>query len=306
MRCRADRLILRPRCPGQRDAGVGTTPGAEGDGGAKAGAALSGPRRPGPQSSRSVRFRAEIGRVPRRDRFDGGAPGGRGREAGISARVRRRRRRTRAEMSTSTGARPCAGGVPHERRTARPARTAHPARARPAPRGRTRRRTVVPRSTGSYPTPHGRTLKPPYSTTRRRSVRPRAFMYDRASPGTTGPRQRPPAPSDVRPREQRHHRTTLPPHQTPPDPSPPHPDHGHPPRPQAAQHVRPTTTTHHRPRHEPPHRTTTTTNRTRAGTEPNSTRERGGGPPAVTGARRPPPSSAHTIPRIALMGASVK
>ena len=181
----------------------------------------------------------EIGPVPRRDRFDGGAPGGRGREAGISARVRRRRRRTRAEMSTSTGARPCAGGFPHERRTARPAR------ARPAPRGRTRCRAVVPRSTGSYPTPHGRTLKPPYSTTRRRSVRPRAFMYDRTSPGTTGPRQRPPAPSDVRPHEQRHHRTTLPPHQTPPDPSPPHPDHGHPPRPQAAQHVRPTTTTDH-------------------------------------------------------------
>ena len=235
---------------------------------------------------RSVEFRVEIGSVRRR-RARG--PGPRGGHFGASPTTASSDSRRNVDLD---------GGEAVRRRV--------PPRA-PDRSPRTGRAAPGPTSTaGSYPTPHGRTLKPPYSTTRRRSVRPRAFMYDRTSPGTTGPRQRPPAPSDVRPHEQRHHRTTLPPHQTPPDPSPPHPDHGHPPRPQAAQHVRPTTTTHHLPRHEPPHRTTTTTNRTRAGTEPNSTRERGGGPPAVTGARRPPPSSAHTIPRIALMGASVK
>ena len=214
MRCRADRLILRPRCPGQRDAGLGTTPGAEGDGGAKAGVALSGLRRPGPQSPRSVQFRVEIGPVPRRDRFDGGAPGGRGREVGISVRVRRRRRRTRTEMSTSTGTRPCAGGSRSPRA---------PDRAAPGPTS----------TAGSYPTPHGRTqihevvpglarsyLKAPLQydpapqrTTTRIHVRPREPGYDRPEVTAAGP-------SDVRPHEQRHHRTTLPPHQTPP----PHPD----------------------------------------------------------------------------------
>ena len=187
MRCRADRLILRPRCPGQRDAGLGTTPGAEGDGGAKAGVALSGLRRPGPQSPRSVEFRVEIGPVPCRDRFSSAPRSVRRRRArgagaarrafrcesdggvvGLAPKCRPRRERGRAP----------AGVVPHERR-------ATPRRAQPAPRGRTRRRTVVPRSTRSYPGSRGRTLKPPYSTTRRRSVRPRAFMYDRANPGRT-------------------------------------------------------------------------------------------------------------------------
>ena len=243
---------------------------------------------------RSVEFRVEIGSVPCRDR-----------SSSASKSVRRRRARGPGPRGGHFGASPTT--PPSDSRRNVDLDGGEAVRRRVPPRAPDRSPRTGPTGTaGSYPTPHDRTLKPPYSTTRRRSVRPRAFMYDRASPGTTGPRQRPPAPSDVRPHEQRHHRTTLPPHQTPPDPSPPHPDHGHPPRPQAAQHVRPATTTHHRPRHEPPHRTTTTTNRTRAGTEPNSTRERGGGPPAVTGARRPPPSSAHTIPRIALMGASVK
>ena len=249
---------------------------------------------------RSVEFRVEIGPVPRRDRFDGGAPGGRGREAGISARVRRRRRRTRAEMSTSTGARPCAGGFPHERRTARPAR------ARPAPRGRTRCRTVVPRSTGSYPTPHGRTLKPPYSTTRHRSVRPRAFMYDRPEATAAGPVGRTTA------------RATAPPHDPPTAPDPTRPITPTPrPRPPT-----PTTTTHpDRKPHstsvrQPPPTTGPATNhptaqprqrtelepeldRTRAGTEPNSTartenrrrpavlRAEGDGPPSHEHARLP-------------------
>ena len=190
MRCRADRLILRPRCPGQRDAGLGTTPGAEGDGGAKAGVALSGLRRPGPQSPRSVQFRVEIGPVPRRDRFDGGAPGGRGREVGISVRVRRRRRRTRTEMSTSTGTRPCAGGSRSPRA---------PDRAAPGPTS----------TAGSYPTPHGRTqihevvpglarsyLKAPLQydpapqrTTTRIHVRPREPGYDRPEVTASRPRR---------------------------------------------------------------------------------------------------------------------
>ena len=200
-------------------------------------------------ASRSVRFRVEIGPVPRRDRFDGGAPGGRGREVGISVRVRRRRRRTRTEMSTSTGTRPCAGGSRSPRA---------PDRAAPGPTS----------TAGSYPTPHGRTqihevvpglarsyLKAPLQydpapqrTTTRIHVRPREPGYDRPEVMAAGPVGRTTT------------RATAPPHDPPtaPDPSPPHPDHGHPPRPQAAQHVRPTTTTHHRPRHEPPHRTTTT------------------------------------------------
>ena len=299
MRCRADRLILRPRCPGQRDAGLGTTPGAEGDGGAKAGVALSGLRRPGPQSPRSVQFRVEIGPVPRRDRFDGGAPGGRGREVGISVRVRRRRRRTRTEMSTSTGTRPCAGGSRSPRA---------PDRAAPGPTS----------TAGSYPTPHGRTqihevvpglarsyLKAPLQydpapqrTTTRIHVRPREPGYDRPEVTAAGPVGRTTA------------RATAPPHDPPTAPDPTRPitptPRPRPPTPTASRTTRPSAD-HHRPRHEPPHRTTTTN-------EPNSSRnrteldegERGGGPPAVTGARRPPPSSAHTIPRIALMGASVK
>ena len=288
MRCRADRLILRPRCPGQRDAGLGTTPGAEGDGGAKAGVALSGLRRPGPQSPRSVEFRAEIGSVPHRDRFDGGAPGGRGREVGISVRVRRRRRRTRTEMSTSTGTRPCAGGSRSPRA---------PGHAAPGPTS----------TAGSYPTPHGRTqihevvpglarsyLKAPLQydpapqrTTARIHVRPREPGYDRPEVTAAGPVGRTTT------------RATAPPHDPPtaPDPSPPHPDHGHPPRPQAAQHVRPPTTTGpvtNRLTAQPRQ-----TNRTRAGTEPNSTartenrrrpavlRAEGDGPPSHEHARLP-------------------
>ncbi len=132
------------------------------------------------------------------------------------------------------------------------------------------------------------------ATTRVARAPPHLLSRIGASGTTTRTRLRgPPTP------RLRHHRTTLPPHQTPPDPSPPHPDHDHPPRPQAAQHVRPTTTTHHRPRHEPPHHTTTTTNRTRAGTEPNSTartenrrrpavlRAEGDGPPSHEHARLP-------------------
>ena len=275
MRCRADRLILRPRCPGQRDAGLGTTPGAEGDGGAKAGVALSGLRRPGPQSPRSVEFRVEIGPVPCRDRFSSAprsvrrrrarGPGPRGGHfgarwafrcesdggvVGLAPKCRPRRERGRAP----------AGVVPHERRTA-------PRRAQPAPRGRTRRRTVVPRSTRSYPGSRGRTLKPPLQydpapqrTTTRIHVRPREPGYDRPEVMAAGPVGRTTT------------RATAPPHDPPtaPDPSPPHPDHGHPPRPQAAQHVRPPTTTGlvtnrltAQPRQP---------NRTRAGTRPNSSR----------------------------------
>ena len=199
---------------------------------------------------RSVQFRVEIGSTAARP----GAGAARrafrresnGGVVGLAPKCRPRRGRGRAPAGSPTSAGPL------------------------APHGPDQHRGVVPDAARSYPDPRGRTLKPPYSTTRRRTVRPRAFMYDRASPGTTGPRQRPPAPSDVRPHEQRHHRTTLPPHQTPPDPSPPHPDHGHPPRPQAAQHVRPPTTTGlvtNRLTAQPRQ-----TNRSRAGTRPNSSR----------------------------------
>ena len=282
MRCRADRLILRPRCPGQRDAGLGTTPGAEGDGGAKAGVALSGLRRPGPQSPRSVQFRVEIGPVPRRDRFDGGAPGGRGREVGISVRVRRRRRRTRTEMSTSTGTRPCAGGSRSPRA---------PDRAAPGPTS----------TAGSYPTPHGRTqihevvpglarsyLKAPLQydpapqrTTTRIHVRPREPGYDRPEVTAAGP-------SDVRPHEQRHHRTTLPPHQTPP----PHPDR----KPHSTSVRRPPPASS---RTASPHNHDKRTDlepeldRTRAGTEPNSTKESEG-----EGRRRWPARAGHRHRRL--------
>ena len=223
MRCRADRLILRPRCPGQRDAGVGTTPGAEGDGGAKAGVALSGPRRPGPQSSRSVQFRVEIGPVPRRDRFDGGAPGGpgpRGGHFGASPTAASSDSHRNVDLDGNEAVRR-RESFPHERRIA-------PRRAQPAPRGRTRRRTVVPRSTRSYPGSRGRTLKPPYSTTRRRSVRPRAFMYDRAT------RVRPARGNGRRPRRTYDHTsngtTARPSHRTRP-----HPTH-HPHTPTTATH----------------------------------------------------------------------
>ena len=282
MRCRADRLILRPRCPGQRDAGLGTTPGAEGDGGAKAGVALSGLRRPGPQSPRSVQFRVEIGPVPRRDRFDGGAPGGRGREVGISARVRRRRRRTRTEMSTSTGTRPCAGGSRSPRA---------PDRAAPGPTS----------TAGSYPTPHGRTqihevvpglarsyLKAPLQydpapqrTTTRIHVRPREPGYDRPEVTAAGPVGRTTA------------RATAPPHDPPTAPDPTRPitptPRPRPPTPTASRTARPSAD-HHRPRHEPPHRTTTTNepissrNSTDLEPELDRTRRRGpridGGPPS--------------------------
>ena len=200
-------------------------------------------------ASRSVRFRAEIGSVPHRDRFDGGAPGGRGHESGISARVRRRRRRTRAEMSTSTGARPCAAGVvpPRAPGHAAPGPTST-AGSYPTPHGRTQIHEVVPGLTRSYLKAPLQYDPAPQRTTARIHVRPREPGYDRPEVTATDPVGRTTT------------RATAPPHDPPtaPDPSPPHPDHGHPPRPQAAQHVRPTTTTHHRPRHEPPHRTTTT------------------------------------------------
>mgnify|MGYP000902298639 CR=1 FL=1 len=278
MRCRADRLILRPRCPGQRDAGVGTTPGAEGDGGAKAGVALSGPRRPGPQSSRSVQFRVEIGPVPRRDRFDGGAPGGRGREVGISVRVRRRRRRTRTEMSTSTGTRPCAGGSRSPRA---------PDRAAPGPTS----------TAGSYPTPHGRTqihevvpglarsyLKAPLQydpapqrTTTRIHVRPREPGYDRPEVTAAGPVGRTTA------------RATAPPHNPPTAPDPTRPitptPRPRPPTPTASRTARPSD--NHHPPPAPP-RTTPPHNHDN---EPNSSRNRtelDGEDRESTAARRPP------------------
>ena len=237
----------------------------------------------------------EIGSVPRRDRSGSAARSVRRRRArgagaarwafrcesdggvvGLAPKCRPRRERGRAP----------AGVVPHERRTA-------PRRAQPAPRGRTRRRTVVPRSTRSYPGSRGRTLKPPYSTTRRRSVRPRAFMYDRAT------RVRPARGNGHRPRRTYDHTsngtTARPSHRTRP-----HPTH-HPHTPTTATHpdrkphstsVRqpPPTTHHHRPRREPPHRTTTTNepissrNSTELEPEPNRTRRRGpridGGPPS--------------------------
>ena len=274
MRCRADRLILRPRCPGQRDAGLGTTPGAEGDGGAKAGVALSGLRRPGPQSPRSVQFRVEIGPVPRRDRFDGGAPGGRGREVGISVRVRRRRRRTRTEMSTSTGTRPCAGGSRSPRA---------PDRAAPGPTS----------TAGSYPTPHGRTqihevvpglarsyLKAPLQydpapqrTTTRIHVRPREPGYDRPEVTASRPRRTYDHTSNGT--------TARPSHRTRP----------HPHTPTASRTARPSAD-HHRPRHEPPHRTTTTnepnsTARTENRRRPAVLRAEGDGPPSHEHARLP-------------------
>ena len=242
MRCRADRLILRPRCPGQRDAGVGTTPGAEGDGGAKAGVALSGPRRPGPQSPRSVRRRRARGPGPRGGHFgarwafrresDGGV-------VGLAPKCRPRRERGRAP----------AGVVPPRA----------PDRAAPGPTS----------TAGSYPTPHGRTqihevvpglarsyLKAPLQydpapqrTTARIHVRPREPGYDRPEVTAAGPVGRTTT------------RATAPPHDPPTAPDPTRPitptPRPRPPTPTASRTARPSAD-HHRPRHEPPHRTTTT------------------------------------------------
>ena len=243
----------------------------------QSGSGALGPAKAGPAV-------AEIGRVPCRDRFSSASrsvrrrrargPGPRGglfgarwafrRESdggvvGLAPKCRPRRERGRAP----------AGVVPHERRTARPAR------ARPAPRGRTRARTVVPRSTESYPTPRGRTLKPPYSTTRRRSVRPRAFMYDRANPGRTVRVMTTRAVRSLRPREPGYDRpevtaagpvgrtttrATAPPHDPPTAPDPTRPitptPRPRPPTPTASRTARPSDNHHPPPapsRTTPPH-----------------------------------------------------
>ena len=260
----------------------------------QSGSGALGPAKAGPAV-------AEIGRVPCRDRF-----------SSASRSVRRRRARGPGPRGGHFGASPTT--PPSDSRRNVDLDGGEAVRRRVPPRAPDRSPRTGPTGTaGSYPTPHGRTQihgvvpdaarsypkaplqydPAPQRTTARIHVRPHEPGYDRPEATAAGPVGRTTA------------RATAPPHDPPTAPDPTRPITPTP-RPQAAQHVRPTTTTHHLPRHEPPHRTTTTTNRTRAGTEPNSTRERGGGPPAVTGARRPPPSSAHTIPRIALMGASVK
>ena len=243
-------IDFTPAMPGPARRRVGDNAGGGGRRWGQSGSGALGPAKAGPAV-------AEIGRVPRRDRSGsvprsvqfrteigstaarpgaGAARRAFRREVGISVRVRRRRRRTRAEMSTSTGTRPCAGGSRSPRA---------PDRAAPGPTS----------TAGSYPTPHGRTqihevvpglarsyLKAPLQydpapqrTTARIHVRPREPGYDRPEVMAAGPVGRTTT------------RATAPPHDPPtaPDPSPPHPDHGHPPRPQAAQHVHPTTTTDH-------------------------------------------------------------
>ena len=249
-------------------------------------------------ASRSVRFRVEIGSTAARPgagaarwafrcESDGGV-------VGLAPKCRPRRERGRAP----------AGVVPHERRTA-------PRRARPAPRGRTRRRTVVPRSTRSYLKAPLQYDPAPQRTTTRIHVRPREPGYDRPEVTAAGPVGRTTA------------RATAPPHDPPTAPDPTRPitptPRPRPPTPTASRTARPSDNHHRPPITTGPVANRLTaqprqTNRSRAGTRPNSSRnrteldegERGGGPPAVAGARRPPPSSAHTIPRIALMGVSVK
>ena len=230
---------------------------------------------------RSVRFRVEIGSVRRR-RARG--PGPRGGHFGASPTTPPSDSRRNVDLDGGEAVRR-RESFPHERRTA------HPARARPAPRGRTRRRTVVPRSTGSYPTPHGRTQKPPYSTTRRRSVRPRAFMYDRASPGTTARARVRPARGNGRRPRRTYDRTSNGTTARPSHRTRPHPTH-HPHTPTTATH--PDRKPHSTSVRQPPPTTGPATNhptaqprqrtdlepeldRSRAGTEPISTKAGGSG-----------------------------
>ena len=216
---------------------------------------------------RSVRFRVEIGSVRRR-RARG--PGPRGGHFGASPTTPPSDSRRNVDLDGGEAVRR-REPFPHERRTARPAR------ARPAPRGRTRRRTVVPRSTGSYPMPRGRTLKPPYSTTRRRSVRPHEPGYDRPEATAAGPVGRTTA------------RATAPPHNPPTAPDPTRPitptPRPRPPTPTASRTARPSD--NHHPPPAPP-RTTPPHNHDN---EPNSSRNRtelDGEDRESTAARRPP------------------
>ena len=87
-------------------------------------------------------------------------------------------------LSASAG--PC-GVSRSDRARSVPARSVSgrpvPRRCESPARGRTHHPAVVSRSTRSYPSAHGRTLKPPQGTTRRRRVRLREPTYDRASSG---------------------------------------------------------------------------------------------------------------------------
>ena len=221
-------------------------------------------------ASRSVRFRAEIGSVPHRDRFDGGAPGGRGREAGISARGGHFGASPTAASSDSRRNVDLDGNeavrrresFPHERRIA-------PRRARPAPRGRTRRRTVVPRSTRSYLKAPLQYDPAPQRTTTRIHVRPREPGYDRPEVTAAGPVGRTTA------------RATAPPHDPPTAPDPTRPitptPRPRPPTPTASRTARPSDNHHRPPITTGPVANRLTaqprqTNRSRAGTRPNSSR----------------------------------
>ena len=232
-------IDFTPAMPGPARRRGGDNAGGGGRRWGQGGSGALGPAKAGPAV-------VEIGSVPCRDRsgsasrsvrFDGGAPGGRGREAGISARVRRRRRRTRAEMSTSTGARPCAGG------------SRSPMSAGPlAPHGPDRHRGVVPDAARSYPKAPLQYDPAPQRTTTRIHVRPHEPGYDRPEATAAGPVGRTTA------------RATAPPHDPPTAPDPTRPitptPRPRPPTPTASRTARPSDNHHPPPappRTTPPH-----------------------------------------------------
>ena len=230
-------------------------------------------RRPGPRARASASF-AEIGSVPRRDRSSSvprsvqfrteigstaARPGGRGREAGFSARGGHFGTSPTAASSDSHRNVDLDGNeavrrresFPHERRIA-------PDRAAPGPTS----------TAGSYPTPHGRTqihevvpglarsyLKAPLQydpapqrTTTRIHVRPREPGYDRPEVTAAGPVGRTTT------------RATAPPHDPPTAPDPTRPitptPRPRPPTPTASRTARPSDNHHPPPapsRTTPPH-----------------------------------------------------
>ena len=258
-------------------------------------------------ASRSVRFRVEIGSTAARPgagaarwafrcESDGGV-------VGLASKCRPRRERGRAP----------AGVVPHERR-------ATPRRAQPAPRGRTRRRTVVPGLARSYLKAPLQYDPAPQRTTTRIHVRPREPGYDRPEVTATDPVGRTTT------------RATAPPHDPPTAPDPTRPitptPRPRPPTPTASRTARPSDNHHRPPITTGPVANRLTaqprqTNRSRAGTRPNSSRNRteldDGGRGAIRGhpiirrirdrprgrrvrrrppsARRPAPAPPRTPPR---------
>ena len=299
--------------PGPARRRVGDNAGGGGRRWGQSGSGALGPAKAGPAV-------AEIGSVPRRDR------------SGSASRSVRRRRARGAGAARWAFRCESDGGVVGLAPKCRPRRERGRAPAGVVPPRAPGHAAPGPTSTaGSYPTPHGRTqihevvpglarsyLKAPLQydpapqrTTTRIHVRPREPGYDRPEVTATDPVGRTTT------------RATAPPHDPPTAPDPTRPitptPRPRPPTPTASRTARPSDNHHRPPITTGPVANRLTaqprqTNRSRAGTRPNSSRnrteldegERGGGPPAVAGARRPPPSSAHTIPRIALMGVSVK